>query len=58
MLIKPPPYASCLGNAERKVQHSAQLELGAVLARLRPHPSQLSEKGDSETLAEFHSNLF
>lgn len=48
----------CPGNSERKAQHSTQLELEVVLARLRPYPSQASEKGDSEALAEFHSNLF
>lgn len=46
------------GKAERKAQHSTQLELEVVLAQLQPHPSQASEKGDSEALAEFHSNLF
>lgn len=53
-----PTLALCPGKAERKAQHSTQLELEVVLARLQPHRSQASEKGDSEALAEFHSNLF
>lgn len=53
-----PTLALCPGKAERKAQHRTQLELEVVLARLQPHRSQASEKGDSEALAEFHSNLF
>lgn len=53
-----PTLALCPGKAERKAQHSTQLELEVVLARLQPPCSQASEKGDSEALAEFHPNLF
>lgn len=41
---KAPSPRLCLGKAERKVHHSAQLELGAVLARLRPHPPSLLQR--------------